>query len=218
MSERLPTPLRPRIAATAIRPNERVLLPAGTPVIRIHPLAGPHPTAWDEMRAFGPTTSRFDHHTTPRRLHPSRSIAYLTFGDRRFVAGLAEYFQDANGGIAPIDRALRRPTVTQFELAVDLDLLDLDSGWVTRAGGNQAIVSGPRSSARAWARAIYAEHPTAQGLAYGSSVWAPGRCIALWDRGFAAFPAAPLTSRLLDDPVIDVALANAAADLGTYVL
>lgn len=170
------------------------------------------------MRSYGPTMSRFDHHTTPRRAHPARSIAYLTHGPTRFVAAIAEYFQDANGGVGPIDRSDRQPAITQFELVGDLRLLDLDGGWVTRAGGNQAIISGRRSRAREWARAIYSEHPSLQGLAFGSSVWGPGHCIALWDRGSSVIPAAPLTSRTLDDPVLDVALANAALALGTYLL
>src|SRR5207253_3123453 len=103
-------------------------------------------------------------------------------------------------------------------LARDIQLLDLDAGWVTRAGGNQAITSGRRSRSREWARAIYAELPAVDGLAYISSVWGPGRCIALWDRGSDAFPAAPLNSRRLDDPVLDAAVANAAIALGTYAL
>lgn len=170
------------------------------------------------MRSYGPTSSRFDHHTLPRRVHPTRSIAYLTFGPTRFVAAIAEYFQDANGGVGPIDRNNRQPAITQFELAADVKLLNLESGWVTRAGGNQAIASGRRSRAREWARAVYAEHRDIQGLAFGSSVWGPGRCFALWDRGSSAIPSAPLTSRTLDDPVLDAALATAAVTLGTYLV
>jgi len=218
LSERLGAPDRARIANVTIRGGDITHLVAATRVARIHPVGGPHPLAWNEMRSYGPTTSRFDHHTAPRRAHPTRSIAYLTDGPTRFAAALAEYFQDANGGVGPIDRSNRQPAITQFELAGDLQLLNLDSGWVTRAGGNQAITSGRRSRAREWARAIYSAHPGIEGLAFGSSVWAPGHCIALWDRGSAVIPAGPLTSRTLDDPVLDAALANAAVALGTYLL
>jgi hypothetical protein len=218
LSDRLNAPDRARIANTAIRRGDITRLNSGTRVARIHSVGGARPMPWNGLRFYGPTTSRFDHHTMPRRAHPTRSIAYLTYGPTRFVAALAEYFQDANGGVGPIDRANRQPAITQFELAIDIQLLDLDSGWVTRAGGNQAITSGRRSRSREWARAIYSAHPTLEGIAYGSSVWGPGRCIALWDRGSLAFPAAPLTSRTLNDPVLDVALANAAIELGTYLL
>ena len=217
MSELLPAPDRARIAGTTIRHDDITRLGAGTRVARIHALGGAHPLPGNGMRSYGPTTSRFDHHTEPRRAHPVRSIAYLTFGPTRFVAALAEYFQDANGGVSPIDRVNRQPAITQFELAADVQLLDLDSGWVTRAGGNQAIISGRRSRAREWARAVYAEHRSIQGVAFRSSVWPPGQCIALWERGSGAIPAAPLTSRTLDDPVLDAAVAGAALDLGTYL-
>lgn len=218
MSERLYAPDRARLSATTARRSDITHLSAGTRVARIHVVGSPHPMPWNGMRSYGPTASRFDHHTAPRRPHPTRSIAYLTYGRKRFVAALAEHFQDANGSVGPIDRSHRQPAIAQFELAADVQLLDLDSGWVTRAGGNQAIISGRRSRARQWARAIYSEHPAMQGVAFGSSVWGPGHCLALWDRSALAIPAAPLTSRTLDDPGLGVALANAAVALGTYLL
>ena len=100
----------------------------------------------------------------------------------------------------------------------DVDTLDLDGGWITRAGGNQAISSGRRGRARDWARAIYTGHPEVGGVAFSSSVWGPGRCIALWDRGARAIPAAPLASRTLSDPALSVAVSNAADLLGSYVV
>jgi hypothetical protein len=214
LSERLPAPDPARIAATAPRPDELVNLEAGSQLVRIHLLGGPYPCAWNEFRAYGPTTSRFDHHTLPRRVHPSRSIAYLASGDIAFTTVLAEYFQDQAGYVGPIDRRRSRPAATLIELAGPLTLLDLDSGWVTRASGNQAIRTGPRSRSRDWARAIYRHH-NVDGLAYGSSVWGPGRCVALWDRAQRALPAAPVATRTLDDPSIAPAIAAAAIELGT---
>ncbi len=170
------------------------------------------------MRFEGPTSSRFDHHPEPRGHHPNHAIAYLAVGPRRFVGGIAEYFQDAAGGVGPLDVLRHRPVITQFRTAAGLRLLDLDSGWVTRAGGNQAIISGPRSRARAWARCIYLGHEALDGLAYRSSVWGPGRCVALWERGRRAFPASPGTSRSLADPTLTAAVASAARELGTFVV
>ncbi len=72
--------------------------------------------------------------------------------------------------------------------------------------------------AREWARAIYRHHGTLQGVAYGSSVWGPGSCVALWERAEPAFPAHPTAVRTLDDPSILPAVSNAASELSTYVL
>jgi hypothetical protein len=138
-------------------------------------------------------------------------------GNTAFTTALGEYFQDQDGGVGPIDRRRDRPAVTLIELTGPLTLLDLDSGWMTRAGGNQAIRTGPRSRSRDWARAIYRHH-NVDGLAYGSSVWGPGRCVALWDRGRAALTALPLATRTLDDPYLASAIASSAIDLGTIWL
>lgn len=218
MTEWLPPPVDARVRATVPEPGHLAVLPAGTTLVRVHALGGVHPAAWNELRRFGPTTSRFDHHTLPRRDHPTRRTAYLTTGPDAFVAALAEHFQDDGGRVGPFDLALRRPAITLFEMATPLTLLDLDTGWVTRAGGNQAIRTGPRGVSRDWSRAIYRHHRTVQGLAFGSSVWGPGRCIALWERGAKVFPAAPTATRQLDDPVLLSAVMHAAQRLGTYVL
>lgn len=95
---------------------------------------------------------------------------------------------------------------------------DLDGGWITRAGGNQGIRTGPRAMSRRWAQAIYQAHAEVHGLAYGSSLWGPGRCLALWERARPAWPSAPDATRLLDDPALRPALLAAAERLGTFVV
>jgi hypothetical protein len=218
VSERLARPIASRIRDTIPEANDLAMLAAGTTLVRIHPLGGARRVGWNELRSFGPTKSRFDHQTLPRRNHPTRRIAYLTTGPNAFVAALAEYFQDDGGRVRPFDLALDLPTITLFTTVDDLTLLDLDAGWVTRAGGNQAVRTGPRGVCRDWARAIYRHHTDLQGLAFGSSIWGPGRCIVLWERASTAFPAAPEATRRLDDPAIMSAVMNAALTLGTYVL
>jgi hypothetical protein len=218
VTERLRPPVGRRVRETTVRAADRVQLRAGTRLFRVHPLDGEHPQRWDEMRTWGPTSSRFDHQPPPPRMHPTRAIAYATCGPRAFVAALAEYFQDGDGSVGPIDPSARVPTITVFETAGPLRLLDLDGGWVTRAGGNQAIRSGPRGMCRAWARAIYRHHPDVHGLAYGSSTWGPGRCVALWERGAHAFGPRPLATRPLQDPAMLGALEAAAEELGTFVV
>ncbi len=217
MTERLPAPDGPRIRDTAIEPTELLGLRAGTQLTRIHPLAGDFPVAWNEFRAFGPTASRFDHHPPPPRVHGTRRVAYFTYGPEAVTAALAEFFQDDGGGVKPIDREHRHPNLTVIETATDLRLLDLTSGWVTRAGGNQAIASGARSTAREWARAIHRHHAPLHGLAWVSAVWGPGRCIVLWERGTVAMPDGPRSHRELRDPLLEVPVHGAAERLGTTV-
>lgn len=218
MAERLGPPDRERIAETLPNADDLLIVRAGTVAVRIHALAGPHPYEWNALRHFGPTRSRFDHHPPPQRVHHQRGVAYVTAGAEAFVAAVGETFQDEGGGVGPIDRSVHARAATVFDTAADLTLLNLDAGWVTRAGGNQAIRSGRRSRSREWARAIYAEFPYIQGLAYSSSVWGPGQCIAVWERGRTSFPPDPAASRLLADPALDDALAAAANDLGTVLI
>lgn len=144
-------------------------------------------------------------------------IAYLTRGRNAFTAALAEYFQDDEGGVLPIRVSLNRTAVSVIRPTRALRLLNLDGGWVTRAGGNQAIHSGSRAMARQWAQEIHRHHDV-DGVAYSSSVWGPGRCIALWERAESAMPAEPTAHRLLDDPAISDAVAAAAVRLGTFIL
>ena len=223
MSERLPPPVAARVRATVPRPDELAVLPAGTLVVRVHSLGGPHPSAWDAMRDWGPTKSRFDHHPPPPRAQ-RRAIAYLAWGTDAFTTALAEYFQDDSGaGVGPFDLVTSHPAITLLELATEVVLLDLSGPWTTRAGGNQAVGNGRRWRSRQWARAVYAAFGNpgtahaAEGLAYRSSVWGPGHCAALWQTARSAFPPAPLATRLLDDPGARPALAKAAEKLGSYI-
>ena len=109
MTERLPRPDRARIRSTTPGADNLHVIPSGSVLVRVHPLGGARPTAWDELRAFGPTKARFDHQPAPRRNHPTRRIAYLTTGPDAFVTALAEWFQDDGGGIGPFDLARRQP-------------------------------------------------------------------------------------------------------------
>jgi len=219
VSEVLPAPDPAKIAATPPKAVELVTLSAGTRLLRIHPLGGGHPIQWNEFRSWGPTGSRFDHHIPPAHIQ-GRAIAYLTYGDEAFTAAVAEYFQDASGaGVAPINSVLKAPNMSVFELGSDLTVLDLDGGWITRARGNQAIRTGSRSRSRQWSREIYAHHTgVIQGLAYSSSIWGPGNCVALWETALPAIPQRPIASRQLSDAAMDRYLDDAAKALQTYIL
>jgi hypothetical protein len=136
---------------------------------------------------------------------------------RAFTTAIGEVFQDSDTQrVGPVDRTLRRPFLTVFETTDTLTLLDLDSGWITRAGGNQSIRTGSRAMAQRRAREIH-QNLAVNGVYYGSSVWGPGVCAALWEGAARAFPVAPMLSRALDDPVLATPIAHAVDTLGTVV-
>lgn len=218
MSEVLPRPDHQRILAATPRRGEIAVLAPGTRITRLHRIAGARTLRWDEFRTWGPTTSRFDHHPEPAGNHPGHGILYAAIGTGAFTTVIAETFSAGQQAVGPIDRSDRRPTITVFELAAGLRLLRLEGGWVTRAGGNQAICSGVRATSRLWAREIYACYPDLDGVSYVSSVWGGGACVALFERAGRALPPSPIASRTLDDPAMFDALGAAAFDLGVALL
>lgn len=117
---------------------------------------------------------------------------------------IAEFLEDAAGRVGPIDRVAATRAITAFSLTSPLHVLDLDSGWVTKAGGNQAITSG--------------HHPDVQGLGYRAAVFGPGVCIALWERAKSAIPAGNDLDRVLADPAMDDPVAEAAERLGAIAV
>lgn len=220
MSEYLPDPEPDR---WPVDPSEWVReLPAGTPVARIFPTAGPHPVGWNHFRSWGPTTSRFDHHPGPAGDHPGHAIAYAAIAGAphpasgkpfaAFTTCLAEYYQSTR----TIDPVPTADWLAVFALTRPLRLLDLgDAAWVTRAGGNAVLCSGPRGQSRKWASNIHTSYPTLDGVVYPSSVAPPGRALALWERAADALPATadqfPLTTLL-------PALEHAAVDIGYQLI
>jgi hypothetical protein len=224
VSEHLPPPDAAAIEAAEPRTDpgwgqEVLFLPPGTELLRIHPVAGAYPTAWDQFRTYGPTLSRFDHHVPPPH-DQERGILYATYGPEAFTTAIAECFQDGTGaGVGPIDPVLNAPTMSVFAITDEIPLLDLDSAWITRARGNLAIKTGPRVISREWSRAIYEIHGGAVcGLAYQSSVLGPGRCVALWETAEFAIPPDPELSRTMNDPALRPALDHACEALETVTV
>lgn len=83
--------------------------------------------------------------------------------------------------------------------AQSLTLLDLESDWLTQAGGNAAIASGARSQSRKWARVIRLTYPDIDGLVWHSSVFRLGLAVVLWDQPREALGSHPLFHRPLRD-------------------
>jgi hypothetical protein len=181
-------------------------VPAGTALFRIYFRGGAYPITWNQLRFYGPTNARLDHHEPPARFQ-SRGILYAADHPR---TTLAEVFQAQRTINAPRNE----PWLVGFRLTVDLQILDLTGLWPTRAGASMAISSGPRPIARRWARAIYDAYPTVVGLWYGSSMHASAPCVALFERGAAPLPTRPAFHRALADDTLRAFLENAADALG----
>lgn len=185
--------------------------PTGTRFVRIYCRSGKHPCAWDEFRHFGPTKSRFDHHTDPAR-NQSRAILYAAAGPGAISTVLAEVFQETR----LIDRKRNDPWVVIFDITRPVELLDTTGHWPVRAGGNMSINSGRRDRSRAWSRAIYDAYATAEGIWYPSSITNQS-CVALYDRALTAMPSRPIYNEPLDSPKLLRGLLECAAIINYMV-
>lgn len=129
-------------------------------------------------RAYGPQ-HRFDHHTPPfdkAAICPDRrAITYIANGLR---AAASEVFGDLETfGVCPQwRRAWLRP-VAQIEVQ------DLVGPGAMQIKGGSWLGTGraPREYTQRWARKIYDDARTVQGIRYTGS-HEEGRCIALWER------------------------------------
>ncbi len=134
-------------------------------------------------------------------------------------SALAEAF----GATRVIELSRDRPYLAGFRLARPIRLLDLGSEWPTRAGASQAINSGRKDTARAWAQAIFEEYDI-DGLWYPSSMSGMarrggdprhhGHAIALFGAGRSALPTHPVLNLALDHPAIGAATAEIAERFG----
>lgn len=188
-------------------------VPAGTSLYRLYRRRGRHTTEWNTFREHGPIpTGRFDHHAPPRR-DQERAISYVASS---IAVCIAEVFQSNRR----IDRSSGEPWIAGFELAQDLDLLDLCGLWPTRARASQAISSSPiRNRAQRWSRAIYSAYSGALvGVHYASSMHAGNVTLALYESAAPALPDMPTFSYPLAHPALDLPLARLARRLNYALL
>lgn len=215
-----PRPKAPRTPVGPIRLVEGDIVAWSAPLWRIHAIAGPHPSAWNELRTFGPVSAcRWDPHPEPRGMHTESgspvqgqapAVAYAAADpDTAFV-------EVSPSGVIALssDRAL-----TGWEPRRPLDLLDLVGGDVLmRHGASDALLSAPRSTCRAWARAVWAEHGSGLDGLHVRSTWTGDPVVVLFPRSLDAFPEAPGFSRTLVHPDVATLARRAGRRFGWPVI
>lgn len=212
-------PKAPRSPKAPLRLGPKDVVAWRAPLWRIHAIVGPHSVAWNELRAFGPvSTCRWDPHPEPRRLHtadgsPFRgltpAVAYAAADpDTAFV----EVSQSGIITLSP-DRAL-----TAWEPTSPLELLDLTgSDFLMRNGATDALLSAPRSTCRAWARAIWEQLGNSISGLLTRSTWTGDPVIVLFPMAAGQFPAAPAFTRTLDHPDVATLARRAGGRFGWSV-
>ncbi len=194
------------------------ILPVSTRLWRVYFRGGKHPTDWYALRYVGPTKGgRFDHHPPREDGLPQEQSVGVMYAALDAVTCLAEVYQKRR----IIYRRRADPWLVAFDLEQALTLLDLTGHFPTQVGASMALMSGPRSAARAWARGFYTSYPNTdtQGLCYPSSMHANKPVVVLNERAEknTTLPESPRFHRSLSDPAMMTLLRNAARTLG-YVI
>jgi hypothetical protein len=202
-------PRRPKLPLPLLARDDTAQLDVGTVLWRVYFAGGPFGTSWAAFRSYGPVLNgRFDHHRLPSTYDPDRRVMYAGV---RIPGCLAEAYSRTR----QIDRWTDDPYLVAFRLAKPVTLLDLRGSWPTRAGGSQAISTGPHSVGQAWSRAIYDSYADVDGLQYVASMaGSPDTNVALYERGEGALPPYPLLNIPLSHRGLDTALRHAASRFG----
>ena len=194
------------------RPEDVVAVAPVSALARIYRAGGEHPARWGEFRTVGPiATARFDPHPLPSDGIPVDAPGFgVLYTGLSLRTALAESFQATR----VVDRHGGSPWLVVFRPTRPLHLLDLAGTWPTRAGASQAISSGPRDRARAWAREIFTAYPDIDGLWYRSSMDAGAPAVCLWQRATPALPGQPWVHLPLNSAALALPVARACRQLG----
>lgn len=206
--------LPPPPADLASRSRTEHRLAAGTVLWRIHATTGDHPMAWNGLRYWGPTTSRFDPQPGPPAPPglDGRGVAYLATD---LPTALAEVYQRTR----LIDTRRGDPYLTAFATARDVDLLDM-TGTASLRLGAAATITADRDyrATQAWARAIVTTWPHTPGL-WHTSAMSQGPCVTVYDHGARSiFPTRPSLSLPLSHPGLLPRLVTAATEIAYDLL
>ena len=194
------------------RPEDIVAVAPVSALARVYRSGGEHPARWNTFRVHGPlATARFDPHPLTADGVPAPAPGHgVLYAGLTLRTALAEAFQATR----VVDRHAGAPWLVVFRPVRPLHLLDLAGTWPTRAGASQAISSGSRERARAWAREIFAGHPDIDGLWYRSSMDSGAPAVCLWERAVPALPGQPWVHLPLAAPALALPIARACRQLG----
>jgi RES domain len=187
-----------------------------TALARIYLTGGRHPSNWNGFRTVGPVAAaRFDPHPATDDGEPADVPGCgVLYAAVELQTCVAESFQASR----VVDRRTGRPWVVIFRPTRVLRLLDLTGTWPTRAGASQAISSGPRDRARAWARVIHQAYDDIDGVWYRSSMDRGHPSLCLWEPARDAIASSPWANLPLDSPGLTLPLARACRALGYQLL
>ncbi|MEZ5098103.1 MAG: RES domain-containing protein [Nocardioides sp.] len=169
------------------------------------PGRGSLPAALGRAAHLGAAGLRWEPQPPPPADHPGNGVLYAATDT---TTAFAEVFQARRALTLSPARLL-----SGWQPTRPLRLLDLTGGWAIRQGASASLHAAPRSTCRAWARAIRAELPDLDGL-YPPSTWTLRPMVVLFAPAGSAFPAGPSFSREIDDPLLSRYVVTAADELG----
>lgn len=173
---------------------------------RVHRRHGGHPIGWDELRHDGPLSSRFEAQPLGSAAVGDEGVAYAATD---VPTPLAEVFQDTR----VVNVTNGDPWLAGWEPRRSLALLDLTGTWPIRIDASHALNPGRRDHARAWARALRATWPLADGLLHTSAMTgAP--CVTMFNPASDSFPAHPGFHQSLADSRLALPLLSSASAIG----
>lgn len=210
MSARPKNPVRPP-GPLSIGPQD-ISVVNGAELFRITFASSPFALAWGRLRSWGPVARcRWDPHPEPPGDHPGEGVLYAA-GD--LMTCVAEVFADTR----VIDTRCDTPVLQTWQATRAMRLLDLSGGqWALRNGASAALNGAPRSTCRAWARAVREQAPDLDGLAVKSTM-TDRKMAVLFAPAASSIPPRPRASVPLADPTMYAFLVRRAPRIGYTVV
>lgn len=173
---------------------------------RIFRAAGDHPTAWNQLRMFGPVRGmRFDPHSPPPDLH-DRGVLYAATD---LTTAFAEVFQKER-----VISGDRGATFAGWVPTRPLVLLDLTGNWLIRNGAGTALTMGPKRFTQDWAHTIDDQLGDQIDGLYHRSALTGQPLVTLFQNAERSLPARPGMHRLVNDPLAQRVVARVATEIG----